>query len=80
MDWQQDQDPKISVEDVFKITLYVKPETTFEGDLEYEEDSEGEDYPIFLPPLQKLLQQQPLYFPDEAIESEPYAEAKIENI
>ena len=46
MYWQQDQDPEISVEDVFKITLDVKPETTFEGDLEYVEDSEGEDYPI----------------------------------
>ena len=57
MDWQQDQDPEISVEDVFEITLDVKPETTFEGDLEYVEDSEGEDYPIFPPPSQKLLQQ-----------------------
>ena len=55
MDWQQDQDPEISVEDVFKITLDVKPETTFEGDLEYVEDSEGEDYPIFPLPSQKLL-------------------------
>ena len=72
MEWQQDQDPEISVEDVFEITLDVKPETTFEGDLEYVEDSEGEDYPIFPPPSQKLLQQQPLYIPDEAMESEPY--------
>ena len=80
MDWQQDQDPEISVEDVFEITLDVKPETTFEGDLEYVEDSEGEDYPIFPPPSQKLLQQQPLYIPDEAMESEPYAETKTEHI
>ena len=80
MDWQQDQDPEISVEDVFEITLDVKPETTFEGDLEYVEDSKGEDYPIFPPPSQKLLQQQPIYIPDEAMESEPYAEAKIGHI
>ena len=80
MEWQQDQDPEISVEDVFEITLDVKPETTFEGDLEYVEDSEGEDYPIFPPPSQKLLQQEPLYIPDEVMESEPYAEAKIEHI
>ena len=57
-----------------------KPETTFEGDLEYVEDSKGEDYPIFPPPSQKLLQQQPLYISDEAMESEPYAETKIEHI
>ena len=43
MDWQQkqDQDPGISVEDVFQITLDVEPETTFEGDLEYVEDPWG---------------------------------------
>ena len=58
MEWQ-DQDPEISVEDVFEITLNVNPESTFEGDLEYVEDSEGEDYPIFPPPAQELLQQQP---------------------
>ena len=80
MEWQQDQDPEISVEDVFEITLDVEPESTFEGDLEYVEDSEGEDYPIFPPPSQELLQQQPLYIPDEAMESEPYAEANIEHI
>ena len=71
MEWQQDQDPEISVEDVFKITLDVNPESTLEGDLEYVEDSEGEDYPIFLPPSQELLQQQPTYIPDEAMDSEP---------
>ena len=80
MEWQQDQDPEISVEDVFEITLDVEPESTFEGDLEYVEDSEGEDYPIIPPPSQELLQQQPTYIPDEAMESEPYAETKIENI
>ena len=80
MEWQQDQDPEISVKDVFKITLDVKPESTFKGDLEYVEDSEGEDYPIFPPPSQELLQQQPTYIPDEAMESESYAEANIENI
>ena len=80
MEWQQDQDPKISVEDVFKITLDVDPESTLEGDLEYVEDSEGEDYPIFPPPSQELLQQQPTYIPDEAMETEPYTEANIENI
>ena len=56
MDWQQHQDCDISVEDVFEITLDVEPETNFEGDLQYVEDSEGEDYPIFPPPSQKLLQ------------------------
>ena len=80
MEWQQDQDPEISVEDVFEITLDVDPESTLKGDLEYVEDSEGEDYPIFPPPSQELLQQQPTYIPDEAMESEPYTEAKIENI
>ena len=80
MEWQQDQDPEISVKDVFEITLDVDPESTLEGDLEYVEDSEGEDYPIFPPPSQELLQQQPTYIPEEAMESEPYAEAKIENI
>ena len=35
MEWQQDQDPEISIEDVFEITLDVELETTFEGDLEY---------------------------------------------
>ena len=49
MEWQQDQDPEISVKDVFEITLDVNPESTLEGDLEYVEDSEGQDYPIFLP-------------------------------
>ena len=58
----------------------MDPEPTFEGDLEYVEDSEGEDYPIFPTPSQELLQQQPTYIPDKAMESEPYAEAKIENI
>ena len=80
MEWQQDQDPEISVEDEFEITLDVELESTFKGDLEYVEDSEGEDYPIFPPPSQELLQQQPTYIPDKAIQSEPYAEAKIENI
>ena len=80
MEWQQDQDPEISVKDVFEITLDVDPESTLEGDLEYVEDSEGEDYPIFPPPSQELLQQQPTYIPDKAMDSEPYAEAKIENI
>ena len=80
MEWQQDQDPKISVEDVFKITLDVNPESTLEGDLEYVEDSEGKDYPIFPPPSQELLQQQPTYILDEAMETEPYTEANIENI
>ena len=73
----QDQDPEISVEDVFKITLDVQPESTFEGDLEYVEDSGGEDYPIFPPPSQELLQQQPTYIPEEAMESEPYVESKL---
>ena len=77
MEWQQDQDPEISVEDVFEITLDVEPETTFEGDLEYVEDSEGEDYPIFPPPSQELLQQQPLYIPDEGMESEPMLRQKL---
>ena len=76
MEWQQDQDPEISVKDVFEITLDVNPESTLEGDLEYVEDSKGEDYAIFPPPSQELLQQQPTYIPDEAMESEPYAEAK----
>ena len=40
----------------------------------------GEDYPIFPPPSQELLQQQPPYIPDEAMESEPYAEARNEHI
>ena len=80
MEWQQDQDPEISVKDVFKITLDVDPESTLEGDLEYVQDSEEEDYPIFPPPSQELLQQQPTYIPDKAMESEPYTEAKIENI
>ena len=80
MEWQQDQDPEMSVEDVLKITLDVDPESILEGDLEYVEDSEGEDYPIFPPPSQVLLQQQPTYIPDEAMETEPYAEANIENI
>ena len=80
MEWQQDQDPEISVKDVFEITLDVDPESTFEGDLEYVEDSKGEDYPIFPPPSQELLQQQPTYIPEEAMETEPYAEANIENI
>ena len=80
MEWQQDQYPEISVEDVFKITLDVEPESTFEGDLEYVEDSEGEDYPIFPTPSQELLQQQPLYIPDKAMVLEHYTEAKIEHI
>ena len=80
MEWQQDQDPEISVKDVFKITLDVDPESTFKGDLEYVEDSEGEDYPIFPPPSQELLQQQPTYIPEEVMETEPYAEANTENI
>ena len=80
MEWQQDQDPEISVEDVFEITLDVNPESTLEGDLEYVEDSEGEEYPIFPPPSQELLQQQPTFIPDEAMEAEAYAEANIENI
>ena len=80
MEWQQDQDPEISVEDVFEITLDVDPESTFKGELEYVEDSEGEEYPIFPPPSQELLQQQPTYNPDEAMETEAYAEANIENI
>ena len=50
MEWQQDQDPEISVKDVFEITLDVDPESTFKGNLEYVEDSEGEDYPISPPP------------------------------
>ena len=75
MEWQQDQDPEISVEDVFEITLDVDPESTFEGDLEYGEDSEGEEYPIFPPPSQELLQQQPLYIPDEAMKTEAYAQS-----
>ena len=78
MEWQQDQDPEISVKDVFKITLDVDPESTFKGDLEYVEDSEGEDYPIFPPPSQEPLRQQPTYIPDEAMESECYTEAKID--
>ena len=80
MEWQQDQDPEISVEDVFEITLDVDPESTLKGDLEYVEDSEGEEYPIFPPPSQELLQQQPTFIPDEAMEAEAYAEANIENI
>ena len=80
MEWQQDQDPEISVEDVFKITLDVDPESTLEGDLGYVEDSEGEEYLIFPPPSQELLQQQPTFIPDEAMEAEAYAEANIENI
>ena len=79
MEWQQDQDPEISVEDVFEITLDVDPESTFKGDLEYVEDSEWEENLIFPPPSQELLQQQPTYIPDKAMESEPYTEAKIEN-
>ena len=35
------------------------------------------DSPI---PSQEFLQQQPLYIPDETMESEPYAEAKNEHI
>ena len=80
MEWQQDQDPEISVEDVFEITLDVDPESTLKGNLEYVEDSEGEEYPIFPPPSQELLQQQPTFIPDEAMEAEAYAEANIENI
>ena len=80
MEWQQDQDPEISIEDVFEITLDVDPESMLEGDLEYVEDSEGEEYPIFPPPSQELLQQQPTFIPDEAMEAEAYAEANIENI
>ena len=80
MEWQQDQDPEISVKDVFEITLDVDPESMLEGDLEYVEDSEGEEYPIFPPPSQELLQQQPTFIPDEAMEAEAYAEANIENI
>ena len=75
MEWQQDQDPEISIKDVFEITLDVNPESTFEGDLEYVEDSEGEEYPIFPPPSQELLQQQPTYIPDEAMETEAYAQS-----
>ena len=80
MECQQDQDPEISVEDVFEITLDVDPESMLEGDLEYVEDSEGEEYPFFPPPSQELLQQQPTFIPDEAMEAEAYAEANIENI
>ena len=80
MEWQQDQDPEISVEDVFEITLDVDPESMLEGDLEYVEDSEGEEYPIFPPPSQELLHQQPTFIPDKAMEPEAYAEANIENI
>ena len=75
MEWQQDQGPEISVKDVFEITLDVNLESTFEGDLEYVEDSEGEEYPIFPPPSQELLQQQPTYIPDEAMETEAYAQS-----
>ena len=70
MEWQQDQDPEISVKDVFEITLDVNPESMLKGDLEYVEDSKGEEYPIFPPPSQQLLHQQPTFIPDKAMEAE----------
>ena len=79
MEWQQHQDPEISVEDVFEITLDVDPESMLEGDLEYVEDSQGEEYPIFPPPSQELLHGQPNFITDEGMEAEAYAEANIEN-
>ena len=79
MEWQQHQDPETSVEDVFEITLDVNPESMLEGDLEYVEDSEGEEYPIFPPPSQELLHQQPTFITDKGMEAEAYAGATIEN-
>ena len=79
MEWQQHKDPEISVKDVFEITLDVDPESKLKGDLEYVEDSEGEEYPIFPPPSLELLHQQPNFITDEGMEAEAYAEANIEN-
>ena len=79
MEWQQHQDPEISVEDVFEITLDVDPESMLEGDLEYVEDSKGDEYPIFPLPSQELLHQQPNFITDEGMEAEAYTEANIEN-
>ena len=73
MEWQQDQDPEISVEDVFKNYFGYRPRIYTQRWPWICWGLWGEDYPIFPPPLQELLQQQPTYIPDEAIESEPYA-------
>ena len=57
----------------------VEPETTSKVTLNMLRILRGK-LSHFPPPSQELLQQQPLYIPDDAMESEPYAEARNEHI